>query len=228
MNKKQTDDINFFKELLNETEIAFRQSHVYKKFKEKKWGYSITATKFQKHKPLILGFNWGAGKNWQKDHKEEQIQHVQNYQLLKSFKDSYNTLGSFKKVVNLFDKYLPRANNGVQTNFCFFRSYKENQITLEDIKLCTPLFEKLVDYLEPSEIITFSRYLNNYFDTNNKIIDKKVKNIKSNNKTINTTKGSIMIKGKKIDYYNLPHPNYPITTKARTDAWDFCFPINNE
>ena len=193
---------------------------MYNNFKKENWGYSVTATYLKKKSPVIVGFNWGAGNNWKKDNKTEVIQKDYPFS---PFNGLYDELGSFKKVVTLFHEYLPHAIYGVQTNFCFFRSQYEHQISSYDKELCAPLFEELINYLEPSKLITFSNSLNEYFNQKGKIIAKQVLNIQSKNKTFNVTKGRILIKDKEIDYFNLLHPNYPITTEARLKAWDFCF-----
>lgn len=221
--KKNKEHIKFFNNLLKKTDIAFRKSDVYNNFKNENWGYSVTATRFDKNKPVVVGFNWGAGNNWKGENKTETIQ--KEYPL-SSFSGLHDELGSFVRVVNLFKIFLPQANTGIQTNFCFFRSQHEHQISSNDKQLCAPLFEELIEYLEPSALITFSRTLNNYFEQNGKIIDKQILAIQSKNKTTYASKGSILIKGNKIDYYNLPHPNYPITTEVRLKAWVYCF--NNE
>ncbi|MFN2262555.1 MAG: hypothetical protein ABR595_10880 [Psychroflexus sp.] len=218
--EEHKEHINFFNKLLEKTEIAFRQSDVFNNFKDKNWGYSITATRLIKNKPVIVGFNWGAGNNWDLEFKDQAIQKDYPFS---SFSGLYAELGSFVKVVNLFSKYLPEANSGIQTNFCFFRSQYEHQISGKDKELCAPLFEELIEYLKPSMLITFSRSLNEYLNLKEKIIDKQILEIQSKNKTIYATKGSVLIGDKKIDYYNLPHPNYPIKTEARLKAWDFCF-----
>jgi len=218
--EENKEQIAFFNELLKKTEIVFRKSDVYNKYKEENWGYSVTATYLKKKSPVIVGFNWGAGNNWKKDNT---IEAIQNDYPFSPFNGLYDELGSFKKVVTLFHEYLPQATYGVQTNFCFFRSQYEHQISQHDKELCAPLFEELINYLEPSKLITFSNSLNGYFNQKGKIKAKQVLNIQSKNKTFNVTKGRILIKDKEIDYFNLPHPNYPITTEARLKAWDFCF-----
>lgn len=212
------DHINFFKKLLSKTEDAYRESDVYNKYKDKNWGYSVTATRFEKNIPLIVGFNWGAGKEWdekrpiQKDYPHPLFGQIEN-----------EKLGSFKRIINFFDKYIPMANYGIQSNFCFFRSQHEYQISNKDKQSCIPLFVELVEYLEPSIIINFSRFLDEYFPQTNIIIDKQTSQIKSNNRHVYASKGSVVINNNKIDYFNLPHPNSRITSEARLKAWDFCF-----
>lgn len=216
--------IEFFKKLLSETETVFRKSEVFANYNKENWGYSITATRLEKNKPVIVGFNWGAGNNWKNENKIETIQKDYPFS---SFSGLYDELGSFARVVNLFNKYLPEANNGVQTNFCFFRSQHEHQISDNDKKLCSPLFEELINYLEPSMLITFSSSLNDFFEKNGKIIEKQILKIHSKNNEVKAIKGTILINDRQIEYYNLPHPNYPITTEARLKAWEHCFGDKN-
>lgn len=223
--KKNKEHVKFFNELLEKTENAFRQSDILNNYKSKNWGYSITATRFEKNKPLIVGFNWGAGEKWEEKNKTETIQ--KSYPLSSFSSLDADELGSFIKVVSLFTKYLPEANSGIQTNFCFFRSQYEYQISANDRERCTPLFEELIKYLEPTMLLSFSRYLDKYFTQTNRIIDKQTAKIKSNNRIIYASKGSVKINNDKINYFNLPHPNYQITTEARLKAWDYCFKGNH-
>ena len=219
--------IAFFNVLLKEIENAYQESDVFKIYKEKNWGYSVTATSFRKNSPVVVGFNWGSGKNWQKENKINVIQ--KDYQF-SSFGNLYNELGSLKRVAKLFYSYFPEGMNCVQTNFCFFRSEKENQISAKDLELCTPIFEKLIKYLEPSIIISFSHKLHDYFAKENMLKDTTTKNIEyksgNNNRILNVCKGKVKIGNFMIEYCKLPHPNYPIHSEVRTKAWEYCFQKN--
>jgi hypothetical protein len=217
------DHINFYNELVKKTKEAYLKSDVYKKYGDKKWGFNITATEFSKKCPLIVGFNWGTGKDW-----DSRYEFPGEYPLGKDLHYIYDELGSFKKVVNLFYKYFPDGNNGVQTNFCFFRSYGESQISDNDKLISYELFKELVNYLDPSIIISFSKSLFEYFSKMNRLdpnseVGSKV--IKSNAATLIVYRGKVKIGEKFIDYRNLPHPNYPLISSARTEACEYCFPF---
>ena len=208
------EHIDFFNKLLKKTEHAFLKSDVYKNHKQKNWGYSVTATSFKKNDKVIIGFNWGAEKG-------ESYGAQQSYPL-KNFPSLYDELGSFKRTFNWFHKYFEEMPY-VQTNYCFFRSETENQITPDDLKLSSKLFDELIEYLEPTMLITFSRSLNEYLEKTDKLTNIKPLEIKSGNKTVYASKGYVKISNQEIEYFNLPHPNYPITRDAREKAWNFCF-----
>lgn len=220
--KKEKENIAFFTELLYSVKQSYLISDVYNKFKDKEWYYSISSTRLSKNKPLILGFNWGVDSKMEKSGIKHNPQSEYPFAY---FEGLYDELGSFKRVVTLFHEYFPKALVGTQTNFCFFRTENESQLTHRDIELCIPIFEKLLDYLNPSCIISFSRPLHNYLLLNK---ENKVDTIKipSGKKTVFATKGIITINNTKIKYYNLPHPNnyrFHHEFEPIEKAWEYCF-----
>ncbi len=218
--EKEKENITFFTKLLYSVKQAFLLSDVYKNFKQNEWYYSVTATKLEKNKPLIVGFNWGAEKTYKYNPQCEYP--------FTLFEGLYDELGSLKRVIPLFHEYYTKALFGVQTNFCFFRSKKESQISYNDLTLCKSLFEKYLDYVNPSVIISFSAKLRNYFVENNLVTDKKSLYIKFLKGQLEIIKATYKTKsGKIIDFIYLPHPNTPVSNEERIKAWKFCF-NNNE
>jgi len=114
-------------------------------------------------------------------------------------------------------------NNCVQTNFCFFRSNKEEQISMADLELCTPLFQKLLLIIKPKRIVGFSNKLRDHFLQNKLCSSVEILNIPSNRKTLFAAKGLYSIENEEIPIYFLPHPNSKFTSQARKCAWEFCF-----
>lgn len=212
----EKQSIPFFNSLLTKTDEAYYKSEI----KENDWGYSVTATRLDKGKPVIVGFNWGVDNAWLK--KGNRYGNQKDYPNA-VFKDLYNDLGSFKKVVNQFNRYLPEANEGVQINFCFFRSQTESQISQKDLDLCIPLFEELIAYLEPNMIILFSSSLFRFFKNKNYILNSTDQSFTDRNRTVYVSKGQMLIKNVQTNYYLLPHPNYPISGLLRMQAWEYCF-----
>jgi len=213
----EKDNIAFFNELLYEVRQVYFLSDVYNTYKEKEWYYSVTGTKFTKNKPLIIGFNWGVDNKWiEKGNKYA----PQCDYPFSTFEGLYDDLGSFKRTIPLFYEYFPSALSGTQMNYCFFRSENEGQITSGDLELCKPIFEKIVNYLNPSCIISFTK--KTHFLTHN---DSQIKTIEIPNgkSTLSVLKGKVMINNRLIDFYNLPHPNYPVNSEARVKAWEECF-----
>lgn len=211
----------YFQKLLNETQKEFDKSDI-KKFaieNNVKWNYSISATPLKEGCTVLVGFNWGAGK--------DQVYEPQSEMPTKSFKELYdiNDLGSFQRVYLPLKKYLPSEDidNCVQTNFCFFRSQTEDQITEEDLKLSTVLFSKLIEQIKPVRIIGFSKKLQAYFTENKLCENIENTSFKSNARTLYVSKGNYESKDLKIPIYFLPHPNAKFTSEARENAWKFCF-----
>ena len=210
------------KELLQETDVEYRKSTIAKSNPE--WTYSISATQIEKDKILLVGFNWGAEIDENGNNVKYNSQKIEDINRLstenKNFKSIYNKLASFKKVYNQLSLYLPNEDidNCIQSNFCFFRSRKEDQISHSDLQLSTPLFETFLKIADPQKIIGFSSKLRDYF-LENKLAELKFQEIKSNKRTIVVAKGTY--KNKPI--YFLPHPNAKITGNARKEAWGFCF-----
>jgi membrane protein YdbS with pleckstrin-like domain len=211
--------------IITETSIAFDKSPI-KKFATDKglnWYYSISSTRLTTDNNVIVGFNWGAADNF-------------NYQPqteipTENFKDLYDKkwLGSLQRIYEPLKEYFPYEDidNCVQTNFCFFRSKEENQITPTDLQLSTPLFQNLLDIIKPKRIVGFSNKLRDYFLNNNLCTSVETLNIPSNGKTLFVAKGIYRVNGRDIPIFFLPHPNSQFTSAARHTAWEFCFESND-
>lgn len=188
------EHIDFFKKLLEKTKDAYYKSDVFKMHGQMNWGYSLTSTSLKKNEKVIAGFNWGVDNRWieQGNSYGAQIDYPS-----KNFCSSYDNLGSFKRTINLFYKYFEIIPE-IQTNYCFFRSEKENQITAKDLDLCSRLFDELIEYLEPSMLISFSKSLNNYFETTGRLINKDTLEVKAGSKILSVTKGNVKVFNKEI------------------------------
>ncbi len=217
---QEKDNIIFFHKLLYKIRQAFFLSDVYKKYGKNNWWYSVTSTRFIDNVPLIVGFNPGVEKKWVEAGNHY---HPQTEYPFSGFLGLYEEPGSMKVLVDRFFEYFPSGNFGTQINFCFFRTDVENKITRHDLQLCFPIFEELLDYLEPSVIINFSRRAHGYF-VENYDTDIETKKIPSGRKTCFASRGKIILNNKPIDYYNLPHPSYEkYIPNAVKQAWEYCF-----
>lgn len=110
-----------------------------------------------------------------------------------------------------------------QSNYCFFRSHNESQISSKDIELCEPILEKLISIIEPSIILCFSSKLRDSLLRSSKIQSLEKLEIEYYRGSFKMTYCAIkatLNSGVKINF--LPHPNYPIKGEARIKAWDFC------
>lgn len=216
--KEEKDNIAFFNELLYETKQAYALSDI--AFKNEDWYYSITATKFSKNKPLIVGFNWGAEANYK---------YTPQYEYpFATFSGIYDDLGSLKRTMPFFYAYYTHAVTGMQTNYCFFRSQEEKQISNRDIELSRPLFEKYLDYVDPSTMISFSSKLRDYFIEKGLITERKslyIRYIKGKTEVVKAK--YVLNSGKIIDFVYIPHPMARISNEDRDRAWEFCFNLNS-
>ena len=219
-NKESKEEIEFFNQLIKKTKIAFDKSDVKKLKDNKGWGYAVTATMFKKNWPLIIGFNWGVDSKWVNAGNEYGSQ--ENYPF-RHFESNYDEMAPLNKTIPFFYEYFNEALGGMHTNFCFFRSEKENQISDKDLELSSELFYEYLNYTQPSCVISFSNSLKNYFINTGKLEDLKPKEIRSNNKTIRPLRAKLKLNDEKIDFIYLPHPNSIITSEAREAAWKYCF-----
>ena len=209
--------------LKQDTKSAFDDSEI-KKLPDAhklKWLYCISATRLSTDANVIVGFNWGAKKGDPYDYSRDDV--ILNY----SFKDLYQKkwLGSLHEVYPSLKMHLPNEDidNCVHTNYCFFRSNNQSEITAKDLELSTPLFDRFIEIIKPKRIIGFSSQLRNHY-INLYGSSIKRKQIKTNNRTIYyAAKGTCKIKQKNVEVHFLPHPNTHLTNVARDEAWDYCF-----
>ena len=197
------------KNLFTELDDAFEQSDI-KQYAEKNkfsWNYSLTSTPIYENGLLLIGFNCGAAKNY--PYKKQSGLPTENFLL--------QDLGSFRRVVPYLEKYLSTDTIAkiVQTNYCFFRSSKQNEISEKDRKLCEPIFFKLVSLINPKQIISFSASLRELLLTRQDIFTKTFsQDIPSNRGVIKAIVGQMKINSKNIPISFLPHPNYPLNETA--------------
>lgn len=204
--------------LLNELNAAHRKSDIAVACEKsgRSWGYSLITTSLKPDRPMLVGFNWGAaaGKSY------ENQKSIESEALLDQ------DLGSFKRIVPYTEKFIGCGSmvDASQTNYCFFRSHSESEISQTDINLCKPIFRDLLFVVKPSMILCFSSKLRDHL-----IEDGQVYNLKTTSITFKrgvldieyiVKKGSL---NGDINIYFLPHPNYPMRKTAREKAWLFCF-----
>lgn len=215
-----------FQELLEMTRQAYDKCDV-KKIEAKlggSWAYSICATRIVPNQPLLLGFNWGAKKGC--PHKpQSEIPKESFIDLFRARK-----LGSMQRIFPYMKKYFPNqqiAEIG-QSNYCFFRSDLESQISDGDLELCDPLLQRFLELAQPSRILMFSARLRRHLLSSGLLL-KILKsapiffNRGSRACSYIAIKGSIRVNDESIRCYSLPHPNYPMKKEARDQAWKFCF-----
>jgi len=179
------------------------------------WYYSLVSSTLEKGGPLILGFNWGAAGD--ESYKPQTDIDKTNF--------LSEDIGSLSRIIPYCKQYFGDdfLSKITQSNYCFFRSKKESQISKRDMDLCEPIFEKLLFILEPSLILCFSSKLRDFLCYNNRLYFIEAKDIKyvRNNVLVTYTAMKASFKsGAEVRF--LPHPNYPIKGDARSEAWEFC------
>ncbi len=208
---------HLYSELLRETAKAYELSEI-KKFN---WYYSVCSTPIHLNSTLVLGFNWGVGN--QQKHEAQKENEMPTVPF-----DEMTDLGSMNRTLAYFTKYCKDGiqSQFVQSNYCFFRSKKDKDISSKDLELSNPLFESFLKYTSPSRIISFSSRLRNYLLNSNRLDSDTPHTIKSNKKSVIVSKATLLKENQSTPIYFLPHPNYPITNEARDAAWLYCFPQN--
>jgi len=217
--KKQLEEL--LRELDKAYQLSDNKNNEYCKKHNLKWGYELIQTSLKYNEPMIIGFNWGVHNKWVEYLNGIEYEHQTNIDVRKILKIRK---ASIKRSIYLINKYFPNVNleNGSSSNFCFFRSEKEDQITKNDISLCIPIFNKLIEIVNPSIIFCFSSKARDHMIINKIVHDVKKKKISS---SLKAKKGCIVAfgllsNGTKV--YFLPHPNNPISNDVRKKAWEFC------
>lgn len=221
-------DNEVFSRLLAKIKTAYDSSDI-KKYCEKnghQWAYELCATKITNNKPLIIGFNWGAASDG--DYPPQKDYPTATFDDLFRKKD----LGSFSRVVPYCNQYISPSfiHEAGQSNFCFFRSQRADQITERDLDLCKPIFKEFLESITPSLLLCFSSKLRDYLIDSHLTTNLHSKELTDNvvggrERTYKVAKGDY-IAGQKLKTYFLPHPNYRIQQTTRDKAWEFCFRDN--
>lgn len=164
-------------ELLIDLEKAYNQSDI-KKFcieNEHEWFYSLVLSTLQPRGPLVIGFNWGVSKD--EKYKPQKTIIKTDF--------SKEDIGSLSRIFPYCKKHFGSdfISKITQSNYCFFRSKTENQITTSDIELCEKIFTRLIEAVEPSCILSFSSKLRDFMFHNDKISSSKSKLIKYKEET---------------------------------------------
>ncbi len=203
--------------LLNSVGDAYEKSEI--KHKQSSldcaWGYSLITGSCVPKAPLLVGFNWGA--------RTGQVYQCQKVVAPSSLES--DDLGSMARVIPYIKEYFPGTllEDLSQTNYCFFRSHKESDISEGDLDLCRPIFSRLMKVLQPSSVLCFSSKLRDYM-----IDTDQVENIHRSVIPFNRGLCSFRHEALKglisngVHIIFLPHPNYPMPNHARQEAWKFC------
>ena len=206
--------------LLRDLATQYEKSDNKQHYNEKrKWGYELIQSYLEKSQPLIIGFNWGVDNRWDKYKQGIEYKHKNKIERMK-FTEIYK--GSLQRAMNMAKLYFSHISfeKGSHSNFCFFRSEKENQITEFDIKLCERIFIKMIDIVNPSVVFCFSDRARKYLFKSGLLQDyNEERFFLQGSKSCLSAKAKLY-NGTKIFF--LPHPNRPIKRELRHKAWKYC------
>ena len=203
-------------DLFQKIDNAFNKSNIKQQSEKNSWFYSLCNSKPKIGQPIIVGFNWGVSYN----HKK------QTYSDLKSVMN-WNQMPSIEKIKPFIEKYFPRLNNSFnQTNYCFFRSKKEDEISDFDINLCEPIFYEFISRVKPRFILAFTKKLRETLIKNGMIKYLNKKSVFDGKKIITSYHGFVNFGGWWSYIYILPHPNYWNRINNQKEVldqlWDIC------
>ena len=206
--------------LLLKLETAHKQSDSKKHYtKTLKWGYELIQSYLEESQPLIIGFNWGVDNTWDNYKQGIAYEHQNKIEQMK-FTEVYK--GSLQRAMNMAKLYFSDISfeKGSHSNFCFFRSEKENQIIESDIKLCEPIFKEMIDIVNPSVVFCFSDKARKYLFKSDLLQDYHEQRFYLEESKSCLSAKAKLHNGTKIFF--LPHPNRPIKKELRNQAWEFC------
>lgn len=187
---------------------AWNESDIKKKHPE--WAWSLAATQLYTDSLVIVGFNWGAAVK-------------EKYQPQESLPDQpwpKQDLGSLARTLPYLQTHFPDIDldRVVQTNYCFFRSHKEGDISSRDVALSHHIFLDLLRDLRPKHILVFSAILRDRILP--QLSQIKEAKITSGKKKPRALRAIWSIDEREIPVGIVPHPNNAITGEARKMCWD--------
>ncbi len=209
---KNKSEIQFFAELLSDTEKQFKQSPVYQKQlnQGKNWNYAVCATPIQRERGIIFGINWG-GDDYQPQTQMPTGENIVNYTFIKQSRKNLEQVGlNFKDI------------NFNYTNLCFFRTPRESLLEEEDYRLALPLFERYVRYINPPWLLSIG-------GKNMKILDKfkLLRDIERHYDQHRRFKGH-SAQLWQWNVFSAPHSQAKMTNKARRTIWDKLIVLMNK
>jgi hypothetical protein len=207
--------------LLEKLATAFQAAPI-KRFAEaqvpsKAWNYSLVTTTLERGGPLIVGFNWGAAQG--EAYPPQRVISKSDYS--EQDRASLARLDGYCRQI-----FGPDFTSRVsQTNYCFFRSETQAQISDDDLKLCQPIFDELLSILAPSMVLCFSSSLRDYLIEKKRAVFDRRATIAyrsgNRNMTYEAMRGRY---NDQCEIASLPHPNAKIPGDVRDRAWQACFP----
>ena len=192
----------------------------------RKWGYSLIESSLEVNQPLIIGFNWGVNKKWD-DYKQGKAYKNQE-EIEKRDVNLREYKGFVQKVLKTGKRHFPKIKfeKASHSNFCFFRSETENQISEKDINLCLPIFLEMIEIVKPNVIFCFSSKAKDFLLNKGFIHNPKTKTIQSTREKGNSYKVVVGLTKAGIPIFCLPHSSSRLKNEVRENAWKFAVENN--
>jgi ribonuclease R len=198
--------------IFDKAAILFEQSKVHRFAKEnaKEWYFNIAETAEYKESLLLLDLNPKA----EKEAKYLAQTHLPDISI---------DIQKWQKTIPYLDKYFGvyPIETIMDSYYCPFRSEEVGQISESDLELCQPLFKDLLKELSPSQIISFSTELEDFFNVKGLMTDMVHLEIEIGKRKIRATKGFIKHGRKKVAIAFLPGKDVTLSKENREKLWAF-------
>lgn len=208
-----------FDVLLDKANRLFEFSEV--KFRHErdisKWGLSLCATPANPAKAVVLGINWGGAA----------LASISRYSVQRrlptkeEFLEDYNAgrYPYFKKSEDLISEFLRLQIEEVEfnyTNVCLFRSPNISDLSIKEVRWCTPLLKEYIELIEPPCILSLG-------NTNIVYLEPDLRELIKFTETGTTHVGySGTLWG--FPFYSVPHPTArKLTDEVRHKIWSAIF-----
>ena len=200
------------KRLFEFSEVKFRQDR-----NMLKWGISLCATPVNTGKVVILGISWGGAAI--EDKARYSIQ--RRFPTQDEFLEEYRAGGYpfIQKSGELISEFLQIEIEDVEfnyTNVCLFRSPNVSDLSIKEVRWCTPILKEFIELINPPCILSLG-------NTNIVYLEPDLRELKKFTETGTSHVGySGMLWGR--PFYSVPHPNArKLTDEVRHKIWESVF-----
>ena len=204
-----------FESLLQEANSIFDHSAIktYAQRYKKEWNYQVIATAVHQKTVMVLTFNWQAVAN--------RTYPAQTAMPEVSILEAEN--GSLATLMPFAQQYLPKAplNKMTWCALSCFRSKAENQISASDVEMGLPIFERLLQFIQPKIILCLSSRVRDFFEAKGILTHYKEKTLKAGRREIVVAQGTLKQTYGRTKVYFLPHPKKRLASAVRKQAWEW-------
>jgi len=209
-----------YRELLADTEHRY-QDYLAVHGSQAAFGYGLTSTRLSKNAKVVLGLNWGTGKNadincWRHNTPPHDVPE-------KSWKDlTPDDLGSLVRIRSKLIQHCPDSEV-IFGNVCLFRTPKASDVSNADLSLSFPVIWRLLTCIEPSLIVFLTTRVFNISEWCQKVAGKEEFELPfmrgAQKVEFKAIRATIQLPGREVPACYLPHPNQPLPRAVRDEAW---------